>query len=94
MAFYLLLADDTEDGYHTDDEWQPQLYPYQVQGSNVLFFTFINPESMTVPKSFANLAATRGTQQDGAVPKDTLIIFAIGGILYRYCTIFINKYRV
>ena len=29
VGFYVLLADDTEDGYHTDDEWEPKLYPYQ-----------------------------------------------------------------
>lgn len=78
----MLLADDTEDGFHTEDEWQPKLYPWQQTGANVLFFTFINPESMVVPKSFAQLASTRGSDQEGAVPKDTVIIFAIGGILY------------
>ena len=82
MAMYILLADDTEEGYHTDDEWDPQLYPYQQEGANVLFFTFINPVSMEIPKSFIKLAKTRGTDSPGAVPKDTVIMFAIGGILY------------
>ena len=39
VGFYVLLADDTEDGYHTDDEWEPKLYPYQQSGvvkSNVV----------------------------------------------------------
>ena len=82
MALYIVLADDSEEGYHTDDDWSPQLFPYQQMAANVLFFTFINPESMAVPKSFTNLAASRGTNSEGAVPKDTMIIFAIGGIKY------------
>ena len=83
MALYILLADDFFEGYETDAaDWEPKLYPYQQQGANVLFFTFINPESMTVPKSFDKLAATRGTDADGAVPEDTVIIYAIGGIHY------------
>jgi len=82
MALYIVLADDTEPGYHTDDEWSPQLYSWQQEGANVLFFTFINPDSMIVPNSFVNLAASRGTNAEGAVPQDTMIIFAIGGIQY------------
>ena len=42
--------------YHTDnDGWEPSLYPYQQQGANVLFFTFINPETMDIPISFGKL---------------------------------------
>ena len=37
---------------------------------------------MSVPKSFINLAASRGTNAEGAVPANTMIIFAIGGIKY------------
>ena len=79
MALYLVLADDNCKGYHTDDEWNPKLYSYQQKGANVLFFTFINPDSMIVPKSFIKLASSRGTNSEGAVPKETKIIFAIGG---------------
>jgi len=80
---YILLADDTEDDFHTDnDQWEPLLHPYQQEGANVLFFTFINPETMAVPAAFKKLAASRGTNADGAVPADTLIIFAIGGYAY------------
>jgi len=83
MGMYILLADDTEPGFHTDNaEWEPLLHPYQQAGSNVLFFTFINPSTMDVPAAFQKLAATRGTNKDGAVPQDTLIIFAIGGYAY------------
>merc|ERR1719317_1632392 len=83
LGMYILLADDTEDGYHSDnDDWEPLLYPYQQAGSNVLFFTFINPATMEVPVAFRKLAATRGKDTDGAVPADTLIIFAVGGYAY------------
>ena len=37
---------------------------------------------MKVPKSFEKLAKTRGTRVEGAVPSDTVIMFAIGGQLY------------
>lgn len=83
IGMYILLADDLEDGYHTEDDgWEPLLYPYQQDGANVLFFTFINPETMEVPISFRKLAKTRGTGTEGAVPSDTRIIFAIGGYAY------------
>jgi len=83
LGMYILLADDTEDGYHSDNnDWEPMLYPYQQDGANVLFFTFINPATMEVPVAFRKLAATRGHMTKGAVPADTLIIFAIGGYAY------------
>ena len=83
--------------FHSDNyDWEPKLHPYQQLGSNVLFFTFINPETMDVPVAFKKLgnklqlysnmyilsitvAATRCTDVEGAVPCDTLVIFAIGG---------------
>lgn len=67
LGMYLALADDGIAGYHTDDLWAPKLYEYQQEGSNVLYFAFINPESMKVPVSFKNLAATRGSDLAGAV---------------------------
>jgi len=82
LGMYILLADDTEDNFHTDAEWEPKLYPYQQSGANVLFFTFINPETMLVPESFKKLALSRGTGGEGSVPADTRIIFAIGGYSY------------
>jgi len=82
IGLYLPLADETEDGFHDDSDWTPKLYPYQQTGANVLFFTFINPATMEVPKAFAKLAATKGTNVEGAVPGDTRIIFAIGGYAY------------
>ena len=45
---------------------------------------FLITDTMKVPLAFQKLAATRGTGADGAVPKDTKIIFAIGGYSYRY----------
>lgn len=82
LGLYVILADDYDEGYNTDTQWSPKLYEYQQKGANVLFFTFINPDTMKVPVSFQNLAATRGQDIKGAVPKDTVIIFAIGGISY------------
>ena len=79
---YILLADNTEDGFHDDAVWEPMLYPYQQTAANVLFFTFIDPSTMEIPRAFKNLAQSRGTGAEGAVPKDTLILFAIGGYSY------------
>jgi len=82
LGLYILLADDTEEGYDSNADWEPQLFDWQQTASNVLFFTFIHPETMEVPPSFEKLAATRNTDQPGAVPKDTIIMFAIGGYSY------------
>jgi len=82
LGMYILLADNTEDGFHDDAEWNPKLFEYQQTGSNVLFFTFVDPKTMKIPKSFEKLAATRGSSEPGSVPKDTKIIFAIGGYEY------------
>jgi len=83
MGMYILLADDTEPGFHSNNgDWEPLLHPYQQYGSNVLFFTFINPATMDVPLAFRKLASTRGKNTDGAIPLDTLVIFAIGGYAY------------
>lgn len=82
MGMYILLADDTEEGYGTNADWEPQLYEYQQEGSNVLFFTFINPATMEIPKAFEKLSASRGTGLPGAVPEDTVIMFAVGGFQY------------
>ena len=71
MGFYLPLSDDVEEGYETDADWEPSLYPYQQEAANVLFFTFINPSTMVVPAAFEKLAASRGTGAEGAVPGDT-----------------------
>jgi len=82
LGMYILLADDTEDGFHSDSDWEPMLYPYQQTGANILFFTFINPATMEVPLAFKKLAESKGHYKEGAVPADTLIIFAIGGYAY------------
>merc|ERR1719323_2741657 len=83
MGLYVLLADDTETGFETDSSgWEPKLYPWQQESSNVLFFTFIHPESMEVPEAYKKLAATRGTGAPGSVPANTVIMFAIGGYAY------------
>ena len=82
LGIYLALADDGIPGYHTDDLWSPKLYEYQQIGANVLYFAFINPETMKVPVAFKDLASTRGSNLAGSVPATTKIIFAIGGYTY------------
>ena len=49
MGIYLLLADDSHEGYESNAEWEPELYEYQQKGSNVLFFSFIHPQTMQIP---------------------------------------------
>ena len=82
LGIYIVLADNTEDGFGDDANWDPKLYEYQQSGANVLFFTFIDPKTMKVPNAFQKLASTRGSSEPGSVPKDTKIIFAIGGYEY------------
>jgi len=82
MGLYVLLADDTEDGFGTNADWDPKLFKWQQEASNVLFFTFIHPDSMEVPLAYQKLAATRGSGTPGSVPADTVIMFAIGGYAY------------
>ena len=48
LGLYVLLADDTEDGFGTKADWEPTLFPWQQEAANVLFFTFIHPDSMEV----------------------------------------------
>ena len=79
-GIYVLLADDTEEGFESDAEWEPKLYEWQQKAANVLFFTFIHPVTMDVPPAFQKLAKSRGTGQPGAIPVDTVILFAIGNI--------------
>ena len=82
MGFYILLADDDHEGFESDAIWEPELHEWQQKAANVLFFTFIHPVTMAVPPAFEKLAKTRGTGQPGAVPADTVILFAIGGYAY------------
>merc|ERR1712079_823328 len=82
MGLYVLLADDTEAGFETDADWEPKLFPWQQESSNVLFFTFIHPDSMEVPRAYQKLAATRGSGAPGSVAAQTGIMFAIGGYAY------------
>ena len=79
MGAYILLSDDTYPNFTTPTNWQPQLYSYQY-GFNVLWFTFLNPQLMTVPTAFANLANCRGSS--GCPSREQLIIFSIGGQVY------------
>ena len=83
MGLYVLLADDDHEGFRSDDDWKPKLYPYQQTGANVLFFTFIHPETMAIPPAFKHLAATRGSKEEGSIPEDTVVLFAIGKTAFR-----------
>ena len=65
-------------GFENNAVWQPRLYDWQQKAANVLFFTFIHPVTMDVPPAFEDLAKTRGTGVEGAIPSDTVILFAIG----------------
>ena len=33
---YILLADDSEDGFHTDSDWSPLLHEYQQVAINMM----------------------------------------------------------
>ena len=81
LGMYVLLADDSDKvrathwggpkvgPYNSTADWTPQLHKYQQEGTNTLYFTFINPSLMPdVPPSFANLAKSRGKSTKGAVP--------------------------
>ena len=89
MGFYLPLADDTEEGFETNNcGWEPELYDYQVEAGNVLFFTFINPETMEVPCAFEKLMATKGSGAKGAIPDDTSELkLRLHGLEYVYIMI-------
>ena len=64
LGLYILLADDDEDGFDSNAEWNPELFPWQQKAANVLFFTFIHPGTMEVPPSFQKLAASRGSNAE------------------------------
>jgi chitinase len=82
LGFYYLLADDSVSGYTSTDNWQPSLYNYQLQGTNVLWLAFINPQTMSVPPAFSNLASCRGTGKSGCPLSGQRIIFSVGGEAY------------
>jgi len=88
LGIYTLLADEEKEGHENNaTKWVPELHEWQQKAANVLFFTFIKPDKeMLVPKAFQLLAATRGTNAKGAVPADTVILFALGGYLYSLNT--------
>ena len=71
MGFYILLADDTGVGFEADSDWEPQLYDYLVEAGNVLFFSFINPDTMIVPNAYKKLMDTKGSGGSGTIPADT-----------------------
>merc|ERR1712002_62009 len=88
VGLYILLADEEKEGFENNaTKWTPELYEWQIEAANVMFFTFIKPDDeFIVPESFKRLAATRGTGAKGAIPADTVILFALGGYLYSLNT--------
>ena len=80
MGLYVLLADDDHEGYESEAVWEPRLYEWQQKAANVLFFTFIHPITMDVPPAFEALAKTRGQDIPGAIPRDTVVLFALGTV--------------
>merc|ERR1711936_1195950 len=57
-------------------------YTYHPAWPNKIMGLFIHPDTMAIPPSYQKLAAIRGTDLPGAVPRDTVIMFAIGGYAY------------
>ena len=71
MGFYIILADDTWEGFEGNSTWEPEMYEYMAEAANVLFFSFINPETMIVPNAYKKLMATKGSGASGTIPADT-----------------------
>merc|ERR1712002_628357 len=83
VGLYILLADEEKEGHENNaTKWTPELYEWQQQSANLLFFCFIKPDDMDVPMAYQKLAQSRGTGKNGSVPADTVILFAIGGYVY------------
>ena len=82
VGMYLLVSDNGDHRYTDSHHWTPQLRPYQVDGFNVLFLTFVDPASMVVPPGMRNLAATRGMAAEGSLPEHTTLILSVGGQMY------------
>merc|ERR1712086_383709 len=38
LGLYILLADDSEEGFESNADWNPELFDWQQEASNVLFF--------------------------------------------------------
>ena len=71
MGFYVILADDTWEGFEGNSTWEPEMYEYMAEAANVLFFSFINPETMRVPNAYKKLMASKGSGAPGTIPADT-----------------------
>ena len=78
MGIYILLADDDHKGFESNADWEPRLYEYQQKGANVLFFTFIHPQTMDIPP---------GYNKNGIQGRDSPFY------IYRVCQVFILTKR-
>eukprot|EP01084_Bolivina_argentea_P229087 386729_1 len=79
LGLYCLISDDTIPDYNSTANWQPELYDYIINGTNVIFLFFIDANKMpAVPVAMANLAKCKG--QPGCPPTNVPVIFSIGSI--------------
>ena len=77
-GFYCLIADDTVTNYTSTSIWQPNFYPYQLTGTNVIFLTFVNPALLpNLPPAMVALGKCKG--QTGCSPNGTPLIVSVGG---------------
>ena len=88
MGFYIILADDTWEGFEGNSTWEPEMYDYMAEAANVLFFSFINPETMIVPNAYKKLMATKGSGAPGTIPADTSKLNTIPNVRDFIVTIF------
>ena len=85
LGFYCLIADDTVSNYTSNDVWTPELYSYQMSAFNLLWLTFINPETMPlVPPAMIALSQCRDS--NGCPSSKIPVIYSIGGEAYSKTT--------
>ena len=79
VGMYVAVSDNDAMKYKDSYHWTPRLMQYQVEGANVLFMTFVDPQTMELPVAMRNLAASRGKSETGSVPHATKLIASVGG---------------
>eukprot|EP00756_Hemistasia_phaeocysticola_P018238 Hpha_TRINITY_DN15583_c1_g1::TRINITY_DN15583_c1_g1_i1::g.103972::m.103972 len=81
VGLYCLIADDTVANRTSSSVWQPKLYPYQQTGANVLYLTFLNPDSIPdLPPAMTALVKCRG--QPGCPTSSQKVLISVGGQAY------------
>lgn len=75
MGFYLLITDDSDNGYGSNTLWEPVIPDYMNSGANVLFLAFVNPSLMpALPAAMAHIGKNKLSSQK--------VIASIGGQAY------------